>query len=287
MKKKSYIGVAAAAVILAAALIPVTVYSRSSGSVIYAGKTDLPSAPAVTLLTGGNFFMNLNLTQTVTEEGENYTVTGNLVVAGQDGKLFTCNTLNTMGMDVQLTRVFDGTRCWDVDLTAKTYSESSQTSEAEILCALQFIGQGRATVNGQEMIYDRYVSPSGETVTFFIQNGKIAVLGMEAEGEQSYFSVMELRSEVPDGLLFDIPADYKQVEAPDPFGTGDMVDNYVGDIEDYLSDEELKDLQDIFGEDFDPNDLMGGDVDLGDLMGDYLEDIYGDPDLGALIGGEQ
>lgn len=287
MKKKPYLGIAMAAVLLAVALIPVTAHSRSSGSVIYAGKSDLPSSPAVSLLAGGNFLMNLNFTQTITEEGESYTATGNLVIAGRDGKLFTCNTLNAMGMEMQFTQVFDGTQRWEVDLAAKTYALSSQTSEAEILSSLQFSGQGRATVNGQEMIYDRYTSPSGETVTFFIQNGKIAVLGIESEGEQNYFSVMELRSEVPDGLLFDIPADYEQVEAPDPFGTGDMVDNYVGDIEDYLSDEELKDLQDIFGEDFDPNDLMGGDVDLGDLMGDYLEDIYGDLDLGALIGGEQ
>lgn len=287
MKKKSYIGVAAAAVILAAALIPVTAHSRSSGSVIYAGKSDLPSSPAVSLLAGGNFLMNLNFTQTITEEGESYTATGNLVIAGQDGKLFTCNTLNAMGMEMQFTQVFDGTQRWEVDLAAKTYALSSQTSEAEILSSLQFSGQGRATVNGQEMIYDRYSSPSGETVTFFIQNGRIAVLGIESEGEQNYFSVMELRSEVPDGLLFDIPADYQQVEALDPFGTGDMMDDYVGDVEDYLSDDELKDLQDIFGEDFDLNDLIGGDVNVDDLIGDSLEDIYGDLDLGSLIGGEQ
>ncbi|MBQ4564534.1 MAG: hypothetical protein IJA58_08635 [Lachnospiraceae bacterium] len=270
MKRKKLCCMVMTVFLLAGLIIPATVYSQSSGSVIYAGKSDLPSAPAVKLLVSGNFFMELKLTQTVTEEGASYQVTGSMVLAGKDGKLFTNNSMKAMGMEMQMTQVYDGTDTWEVDLAAKTYAKAKTASDAELFSTLDFVRQGKATVNGEEMLYDRYEAASGEAITFFIRKGKIAVLGMEAEGEVSYFSVMELRAEAPEGLLFEIPADYTKTDSPDQSGIGDIPDNYIGDLDDYLSEDEIKDLEDLFGEDFDINDLIGGDVDLDDLLGDLI-----------------
>ncbi len=270
MKRKKLFWIMMTVFLLAALIIPVTVYSQSSGSVIYAGKTDLPSAPAVKLLAGGNFFMELKLTQTITDAGESYQVTGNVVLAGKDGKLFTNNAMKAMGMEIQITQVYDGTDTWELDLASKTYAKAKTPSDAELLSALTFVRQGKATVNGEEMLYDRYETVAGEAITFFIRKGKLAVLGMEAEGEVSYFSVMELCEKAPDGLIFEVPADYKKVDSLDQFGSGDIMDDYFGDLDDYLSDDEIKDLEDLFGEDFDLNDLIGGNVNLDDLLGDLI-----------------
>ena len=270
MKRKNLRWIMMTVLLLAALIAPVTVYSQSYGNIFYAGKADLPSAPAVKLLASGNFFMELKLTQTVTEEGESYQVTGDMVLAGKGGKLFTGNTMKTMGMEIQMTRVFDGTDTWEIDLASKTYAKAKTPSDAELLSALTFVRQGKATVNGEEMIYDRYETATGEAVTFFIRKGKLAVLGMESEGEVSYFSVMELRAEAPESLLFEIPADYTKVDRLDQFGTGDIVDDYIGDMNDYLTDDQIKDLEDLFGEDFDINDLIGGDINMDDLLGDLI-----------------
>lgn len=70
--------------------------------------------------------------------------------------------------------------------------------------------------------------------------------------------------------MFEIPADYTKTDSPDQSGIGDIPDNYIGDLDDYLSEDEIKDLEDLFGEDFDINDLIGGDVDLDDLLGDLI-----------------
>jgi len=270
MKREQLVWIMITVFLLGAFIVPITVCSQSLSGVIYAGKSDLPSAPAVKLLASGNFFMELKLTQTVTEEGESYQVTGDMVLAGKGGKLFTGNIMKTMGMEIQMTRVFDGTDTWEIDLASKTYAKAKTPSDAELLSALTFVRQGRATVNGEEMLYDRYEAASGEAVTFFIRKGKITVLGMEAEGEVSYFSVMELRAEAPESLLFKIPADYTKVDRLNQFGTGDIVDDYIGDMNDYLTDDQIKDLEDLFGEDFDINDLIGGDINMDDLLGDLI-----------------
>jgi len=48
------------------------------------------------------------------------------------------------------------------------------------------------------------------------------------------------------------------------------VDDYIGDMNDYLTDDQIKDLEDLFGEDFDINDLIGGDINMDDLLGDLI-----------------
>ena len=258
---------------------PVSAKSQSYGTTLYAAKSDLPSAPAVKLIAGGDFYMELSLTQTITEEGVSYPVTGEVIMAGKDGRLFICNTMTAMGMEMQMTQVYDGAETWEVDLASKTYAKSTQTSDAETLASMKFVKQGKATVNGKEMLYDRYETSAGEVITFFIQKGKVAVLGIESEGEVSYFSVMELRSGAPEGLMFEIPAEYKKVDKIDPLGVQDMGQQYVpdvGDLSDYMSEEELKELQGLLGEDISMEDLLNGNFDMEDLLGgDGLEDIMG------------
>ncbi len=275
-----------------AVMQPVVAKSQSFGATLYAAKSDLPSAPAVKLIAGGDFYMKLNLTQTITEEGMSYPVTGELIMAGKGGKLFTCNNMTAMGMDIQMTQVYDGTETWEVDLASKTYAKSTQTSDAEVFASMKFVKQGKATVNGKEMLYDCYETSTGEKITFFIWKGKVAVLGMESEGEVTYFSVMELRAGAPDGLMFEIPSEYKKVDKLDPFGVQDMYQQYMpdmGDLSDYMTEEELKELQKIFGEDISMEDLMNGNFDMGDILGGMdLEDLMEDYDMGdinSLLGG--
>ncbi len=276
-----------------AGMQPVAAMSRSLGTTLYAAKSDLPSAPAVKLIASGDFYMRLNLTQTITEEGVSYEVTGELIMAGEDGKLFTCNNMTAMGMDMQMTQVYDGTETWEVDLASKTYAKATRTSDAEAFASLKFVKQGKATVNGKEMLYDSYETSTGEKITFFIQKGKVAVLGMESEGEITYFSVMELQADAPDGLMFEIPSDYKKVDKLDPFGMQDMGQQYMpdmGDLSDYMTEDELKELQGMFGGDIRMEDLINGNFDMGDILGgmDDLEDLMGDYDMGDindLLGG--
>ncbi len=295
--RKKLLCLAAVICLCVAGMQPMAAMSRSLGTPLYAAKSDLPSAPAVKLIESGDFYMELKLTQTITEEGVSYEVTGETIMAGKDGKLFTCNTMTTMGMDVQVTQVYDGTENWEVDLASKTYAKSTQTSDAELFAAMKFVKQGRATVNGKEMLYDRYETSTGEKITFFLWKGKVAVLGMESEGEVTYFSVMELRSGAPEGLMFEIPAEYKKVDRIDPMGIQDIGQQYmpdVGDLSDYMTEEELKELQGMFGGDismedlmngnFDMEDLLGGD-DLEDLIGGETEDLPGGIDLEDLING--
>lgn len=278
-KRKKAVCLLALLGLCVAVMHPVAAKSQSFGTTLYAAKGDLPSAPAVKLIADGDFYMELKLTQTVTEEGVSYPVTGEVIMAGKGGKLFTCNNMTAMGMEIQMTQVYDGTETWEVDLASKTYAKSTQTSDAELLAAMKFVKQGRATVNGKEMLYDCYETGTGEKITFFLWKGKVAVLGIESEGEVSYFSVMELRSGAPEGLMFEIPAEYKKVDKIDPLGVQDIGQQYVpdvGDLSDYMSEEELKELQGLLGEDISMEDLMNGNFDMEDLLGgDGLEDIMG------------
>ncbi len=296
-KRKKAVCLLALLGLCAAGMQPVTAKSQSFGTTLYAAKSDLPSAPAVKLIASGDFYMELSLTQTITEEGVSYPITGEVIMAGKDGKLFTCNTMTAMGMEMQMTQVYDGTETWEVDLASKTYAKSTRTSDAELLATMKFVKQGKATVNGKEMLYDRYETGTGEVITFFIQKGKVAVLGIESEGEVSYFSVMELRAGAPEGLMFEIPAEYEKVDTIDPLGVQDIGQQYmpdVGDLSDYMSEEELKELQGMLGEDISMEDLMNGNFDMEDLLGgDDLEDLMGgdagdlpeDIDLEDLING--
>lgn len=290
--RKKLLCLAAVICLCVAGMQPMAAVSRSLGTPLYATKSDLPSAPAVKLIASGDFYMKLNLTQTITEEGVSYEVTGETIMAGKDGKLFTCNTMTTMGMDVQVTQVYDGTENWEVDLASKTYAKSTQTSDAELLATMKFVKQGKATVNGKEMLYDRYETGTGEEITFFLWKGKVAVLGVESEGEVTYFSVMELRSGAPEGLMFEIPAEYKKVDKIDPMGTQNMGQQYMpdmGDLSDYLNEDELKELQGMFGGDISMEDLMNGNFDMEGLFGGYdmgdVNELLGGFDFESLMGG--
>ena len=79
--------------------------------------------------------------------------------------------------------------------------------------------------------------------------------------------------------MFEIPAEYEKVDTIDPLGVQDMGQQYVpdvGDLSDYMSEEELKELQGLLGEDISMEDLMNGNFDMEDLLGgDGLEDIMG------------
>ena len=79
--------------------------------------------------------------------------------------------------------------------------------------------------------------------------------------------------------MFEIPAEYKKVDKIDPLGVQDIGQQYMpdmGDLSDYMSEEELKELQGLLGEDISMEDLMNGNFDMEDLLGsDGLEDIMG------------
>ena len=291
-KRKKAVCLLALLGLCAAGMQPVTAKSQSFGTTLYAAKSDLPSAPAVKLIASDDFYMELSLTQTITEEGVSYPITGEVIMAGKDGKLFTCNNMEAMGMEIQMTQVYDGTETWEVDLASKTYAKSPRTSDAELLATMKFVKQGKATVNGKEMLYDCYETGTGEKIIFFLWKGKVAVLGIESEGEVSYFSVMELRSGAPEGLMFEIPAEYKKVDRIDPMGIQDMGQQYMpdmGDLSDYMTEEELKELQGMFGGDISMEDLLNGNFNPEDLLGDYdmgeVNDLLGGFDFESLMGG--
>ena len=77
--------------------------------------------------------------------------------------------------------------------------------------------------------------------------------------------------------MFEIPAEYEKVDTIDPLGVQDIGQQYmpdVGDLSDYMSEEELKELQGMLGEDISMEDLMNGNFDMEDLLGgDDLEDL--------------
>ena len=252
--------------------------AAKSGNLIY--NSDYPSGAAVRALTEP-FYMILSITDDVEDEGVTYRAEMKVEIASNGSAVYTRSVSSVLGMSIEELPLTDGNGVtWVVDPAAKTYKEADKATLPMNLSDLRFQKQGRAKVNGIEMIYDRYQSGK-ELVTFYMKDAKLHVLSFTSEGNTLNCSVIHLGSDIPTEAFFEVPGDYKKSSSAGSVpGIGGMNLPGMGDVE-------IPDIEGMIPPD--TSELMPEiDEETRKMLEDLgidVDDVLGGIDLEGLVGG--
>lgn len=172
------------------------------------GQNTYVSQSAADALKSGKFYLKLAGTQSYSEEGSTMNVPVNMEIAARNGA--SMSRMHSSAIDA--VSLGNGNYTYVLDEKAKTWRAQPSPNAFGDFGELRFRRQGTCVVNGQQGWYFDEYSAGGNTITFYYNSAKPAILDLGGDDEEAIgpLYLHSLTTTIPGNMYFCVGNDWKE-----------------------------------------------------------------------------